>query len=221
MRFSHSVSNDVSGRIPYPELLRLSDEQVMQELRAGNTDSFAVIFKRYHRLVHTTALRILGDAGEAEDLTQAVFLEVYRKSGQFDPDRGILKVWLLQYAYSRSMNRRNYLMVRQFKQQADIREADKIEALWSPLSLLTPESARLSSELIAILPEAQRRTIQMFFFDGLTLKEIAVRTNQTFSNVRHHYYRGLDRLREFLENGGKEDSGETSAVSFRANRAET
>ena len=66
----------------------------MQELAAGNTDAFAVVFKRHHRLVHVTALQILRDAGEAEDLTQTVFLEVYRRLGQFDPARGIIKVWL-------------------------------------------------------------------------------------------------------------------------------
>lgn len=215
MLFSHRSKNQGESRhLPYSDLLRLSDKRIMEELRAGNTDSFAVIFKRYHRLVHTTALRILRDAGEAEDLTQGVFLEVYRKAGQFDPARGILKVWLLQYAYSRSMNRRNYLMVRQFKQQLDINEADKADSLWSPASLLTPESARLSDQLIVVLPEAQRRTIEMFFFEGLTLKEIAVRTNQSFSNVRHHYYRGLGRLREFLENNGKQDTRGASGVSL-------
>ena len=221
MRILQGINNDAKGSIPYAELLRLTDEQLMRELQVGNTDSFAVIFKRYHRLVHTTALRILRDAGEAEDLTQAVFLEIYRKAGQFDPARGILKVWLLQYAYSRSMNRQNYLMVRQFRKQADIQEVDKVQGLWSASSLLIPECCRLSDQLISVLPEAQRRTIEMFFFEGLTLKEIAVRTNQTFSNVRHHYYRGLERLREFLESSGKQHR-ERSALSLgEAHRADT
>lgn len=221
MRLPQEINTDAKGSIPYAELLRLNDEKLMQELQAGNTDSFAVIFKRYHRLVHTTALRILRDAGEAEDLTQAVFLEIYRKAGQFDPERGILKVWLLQYAYSRSINRQNYLMVRQFKKEADIQEVDKGQRLWSASSLLIPESCRLSDELISVLPEAQRRTIEMFFFEGLTLKEIAARTNQTFSNVRHHYYRGLERLREFLDSGGKQDRGRPAVSLGEAHRAET
>ncbi len=57
---------------------------------------------------------VCADAHEAEDLTQSVFLEIYRRAGQFDARRGTLKVWLLQYAYSRSINRRNYLLVRHF-----------------------------------------------------------------------------------------------------------
>src|SRR6266404_6551478 len=108
------ASDDGSGHVPYNELMELGDERLMQELQAGNTDAFAIVFKRYHRLVHATALHILRDAHEAEDLTQSVFLEIYRRAGQFDARRGTLKVWLLQYAYSRSINRRNYLLVRHF-----------------------------------------------------------------------------------------------------------
>lgn len=196
------ASSDPSrGRVPYAELANLGDERLIEELRAGNTDAFAIIFKRYHRLVHVTALNILRDAGEAEDLTQTVFLEIYRRVGQFDPARGTLKVWLLQFAYSRSMHRRNYLFVRQFHNHVEWSEVEEQTSHWSPQRLDLPETTRLTSEVLAVLPEAQRRTIEMFFFEGLTLAEISERRNEKFSNVRHHYYRGLEQLRSYLENG--------------------
>lgn len=190
-----------SNRVAYADLLSLGDERVMRELCEGNADAFAVIFKRYHRLVHVTALRILRDAAEAEDLTQAVFLEIYRKSGQFDPQRGTLKVWLLQYAYARSISRRNYLLVRQYRNQLDIGEADEANTVWSPARIPFQEATRLTAEILAALPAEQQETIEMFFFEGLTLKEIAEKRNESFSNVRHHYYRGLERLRKYLEDG--------------------
>jgi RNA polymerase sigma-70 factor (ECF subfamily) len=62
------------------------------------------------------------------------------------------------------------------------------------------ESSRLATEALESLPEAQRKTIEMFFFEGLDFKEIARRRNEKFSNVRHHYYRGLQRLRWYLDN---------------------
>src|SRR5713101_9802653 len=118
------------GRTPYARLLDIDDEPLMRELQAGNTDAFAVVFKRYHRLVHVVALNILRDASEAEDLVQDVFLEIYQKVGQFDPVRGMLKVWLLQYAYSRSINRRNYLLVRQAPNRVELQATEDNEALW-------------------------------------------------------------------------------------------
>jgi len=194
------VSGDTSARILYSDMLALGDERVVQELQTGNTDAFAVIFKRYHRLVHVTALHILRDASEAEDLTQSVFLEIYRKAGQFDSRRGTLKVWLLQYAYSRSINRRNYLMVRHAYNEMEVDAIDDEGSLWSPSRLQFQESSRLATEALEALPDAQKQTIEMFFFEGLNLREIAQRRNEKFSNVRHHYYRGLERLRSYLEN---------------------
>jgi len=198
-RLAEQILGNESERVRYAELLGLSDEQVMEKLQAGNTDAFAVVFKRYHRLVHVTALRILRDAGEAEDVTQSIFLEVYRRAGQFDPARGTLKVWLLQYAYCRSMSRRNYLSVRQFYNQAELNAVEEPDSLWSRTRLPLQETARLASEVLATLPDAQRETIELFFFEGFTLKEIAQQKNETFSNMRHHYYRGLKRLRGYLE----------------------
>ena len=202
-------SRGPENRIPYAELLAFSDDQLIEELQAGNTDAFAVVFKRYHRLVHLIALRILRDAGEAEDLTQTVFLEIYRCLGQFDRARGTLKVWLLQRAQSRSVNRRNYLLVRQFHAQVDLASADEERGLWSPRHAPVQETNQVTNEVLSALPEAQRQTIQMYFFEGLSLKEIAERRHETFSNVRHHYYRGLERLRNFLEKGirGEREQG--------------
>jgi DNA-directed RNA polymerase specialized sigma24 family protein len=83
------------------------------------------------------------------------------------------------------------------------------------------ESVHLTAEVLAILPEAQRQTLEMFFFQGLTLKEIAGRSHETFSNVRHHYYRGLERLREYLEEDGQEDKRRSVRALGQAKRAET
>src|SRR6267154_4413629 len=102
------------------EFADLSDERMMAEVQNGNGDAFAVLFDRYHRLVLVTALKIVRDVSEAEEVTQSVFLEIYRAARQFDPARGTLKVWLLQFAYSRSMHRRNYLFVRQFHKQVEV-----------------------------------------------------------------------------------------------------
>src|ERR1700687_1040088 len=170
-----SAPATVGHYMSYTDLLTLSDERVMHELQGGDADAFAVVFKRYHRLVHVTALRILRDAAEAEDITQTVFLEIYRNAGQFDSGRGSLKVWLLQYAYNRSANRRNYLLVRHVNNHVDVAAIDEAEKFWSPGRLQLQETSRLTTEALSSLPDAQRQTIELFFFEGLTFKEIASR----------------------------------------------
>ena len=200
----------------------LGDEQLMRELQAGNPDAFAVLFRRYRHLVYAIALRILGNAGEAEDMTQDVFFEVFQRAAQFDPARGTVRIWLVQYAYSRSRNRRNYLLVRQVHNRGSLDRADEAAGIWSPAKLAQQEVMRLTSEGLAMLSEDQRRTIEMFFFEGLTLKEIAEHRKEKFSNVRHHYYRALSRLRSCVTGDARRKSGTMSMTTFGgAERVET
>src|SRR5262249_53521093 len=79
------------------------DAELMADMHAPSGDPLGALICRYGRLVHRVALDILHDAGEAEDVTQEVFLEVYRKAHLYDPSRGSVRVWLLQYAYHRSL----------------------------------------------------------------------------------------------------------------------
>jgi RNA polymerase sigma factor (sigma-70 family) len=91
------------------------------------------------------------------------------------------------------------------------------EGLWSSNRLEPQERGQLTNEILAVLPEPQRQTIEMYFFEGLTLKEIAHKRNENFANVRHHFYRGLDRLRHYLETGiAREVTGPAGVPSGEA-----
>src|ERR1051325_5267231 len=182
------------------------EEELVREFRSGSAQALGVIFDRYYRLVRATAWRVLRDAGEAEDLTQSVFFEISRKASHFDPAKGPLHKWILNLAYSRSLNRKNYLMTRQFYQGHLDLTGENGEELWSP-SLMLPaqEAARLVNECLGLLEPRQRQVMELVFFKGLTFKEIAEQTQQTFGNVRNQYYRGLKRLRAHLSGSSRED----------------
>src|ERR1700674_5200390 len=93
-------------------LVGLTDEDLLQQLQCGVADALAVLFDRHYRLVFSVARRILRDSGEAEDLMQEVFLEVYRDADKFAPARGGVKNWILVLAKYRSLNRWKYLHLR-------------------------------------------------------------------------------------------------------------
>jgi RNA polymerase sigma-70 factor (ECF subfamily) len=188
-----------SRRATYAKLAELDDVGVMEELQAGNDDALAILYDRYYNAVLGVGLRVLRDRGEAEDILQNVFLEITDRVGQFDPARGTVIGWILQCAYARSLNRRNYLLVRRF--YANVAMNDLTEFEQGTLRLYTEapqECARFVREALALLNEQQRRTIEMVHFEGLNLKDVAVRTEQSSSNARHHYYRGMAKLREHL-----------------------
>lgn len=176
-----------------------SDEELMSQVQQGDGDAFAALFDRHHRLVLTIALRILHDASEAQEVTQNIFFELYRSAGRFDAARGTLKVWLLQFAYHRSINRRNYLMLRQFYNRTDLEDVQEWEASSHPnFRSSLPELKQLVEQLLSTLNDAQRSTIRSVIFEGLTLREVSEQTGESYSAVRNHYYRGLAHLRACL-----------------------
>jgi RNA polymerase sigma-70 factor, ECF subfamily len=100
--------------LSWAQLQSLSDEALMACLQKGQGDALAVLFDRYQKLVLSIALKLVRDPGEAEDVTQIVFLDIYRAVAQFDPVKGSAKVWLMQYAYHRAISRRQHLEGREF-----------------------------------------------------------------------------------------------------------
>ncbi len=182
----------------YSELLRLNDEDVMQHLALGHHDALAVLYDRYVRLVTSIALKIVRDKAEAQDVSQEVFLNLYRTVAQFDAVKGTTKMWILRLAYQRSINRRRYLQLRN-AYGPDVEVTDVEPSAPAAVNRLLPaESRRLVRELLAELADRQRRTLELAYFEGLTMEEIAAKTNESVGNVRHQYYRGLARLRERL-----------------------
>ena len=198
----------------YSALASYGEHELMREMQSGNPDSLTVVFNRYHRLVLVTALRILRDPGEAEDLMQSVFFEIFRKAAQFNPARGTLSKWILQYAYHRSINRKNYLIARNFYVEFDQQPQYHEEGWTTKVIQPTQEAARLAKEALAVLNEQQRQVVELVFFAGLTLKEIAEQTKQTFVSVRHHYYRGLKCMRERLAGLPEMHGKEVDLVRF-------
>src|SRR6516162_9963325 len=180
----------------------LSDEDIMEQLRLGHPDALPILFDRFYRLVLKIAARILRDPGEAEDVMQEVFLELFHKAAQFDPSKGSVKTWILQYAYHRSLSRRQYLALRNFYDQRQIGEREISECNSGDISwrgLTFSEWRRVIEQGLATLNHKQRKTLELACFQGLLLGEIAERTNESLPNVRHHYYRGLEGLRKFLQ----------------------
>ena len=191
--------------LSFEQLSGLADEDLMVHLKAGHNDALAVLFDRYHRLILSVAFKILRDATEAEDVMQSIFLEIYRVAGQFDAQRGSTKVWLLQYAYHRSMNRREYLKLRNYydRGQVEGRESHSAERPAEgarPGLLAFPEVCCLVREGMESLDDSQRSALQMAYFEDMPLSDIAKKTGETLANVRHHYYRGLSRLRSLFQN---------------------
>ena len=204
-----SAARDI-GRHSVPHLQE--EEDLARALKAGDPDALPAIFDRYHRLVLVTALRIVRDIGEAEDLMQSIFFEIFQKAAQFDPSKGTLSKWILQYAYHRSINRKNYLSLRHFYSAVDLLDSDG-EEIWITKVSPSQEAIRLVREVLGVLNCHQREVIECVFFGEMSLKEIAEETKQSLGTVRHHYYRGLKKLRDVLSH--KNNQGQDAIAAYK------
>ncbi len=178
--------------------VRSEEEALMVRIQRGDQAALGVLVERYASAVLGIGRRVLRDSGEAQDLVQDVFMLVYQKSHTYNSSRGSVRAWLLQTAYHRAFDRREYLQHRGFYNVCDL--DDLAGMMQGPTNIEYEAVLRQSSSALRHafeeLNEGQRQTLTLFFFEGYTLREIAERLQQPLANVRHHYYRGLKKLKE-------------------------
>jgi RNA polymerase sigma-70 factor, ECF subfamily len=174
------------------------DVKLIRAMRSGDLSALRVLYKRYGEAVYRLALRILGNAHEAEDLTQDVFLTFWRTE-TYDPSRGSVLVFLLTMTRSRSINR--------LKQ---VRSQQKLLQRWQhnrPLHMPNAplENASLKelshrvSEAFQVLPDSQRQVLEMAYYDGLSQSEITEQLKIPLGTVKTRSRQGLLRLRQLLK----------------------
>jgi len=179
----------------------LSDEQLMTRLAGPEVEvALARLYDRYSRTVFGVGLKMLGDRSLAEDLTQEVFLKVWRSSGTFDPSRGGFSTWLFRVTRSVALD----LHRRRARRIHPVPEGDThLDAVKDgsagPQEIVDESwlSWRVSRAL-EILEAPYREVIELAYFGGLSQREISVRTGVPLGTVKTRTARAFKRLREEL-----------------------
>jgi RNA polymerase sigma-70 factor (ECF subfamily) len=172
--------------------------RLLAAIARGDRDAFARFYDLHAGLVHTFALRILREREEAEEVVQDVFVQVWRQAGGYSAERGTPEAWLITLTRSRGIDklrsrRRHDEMVR----PAD--NPDRLPEPTVPESAAGPAEARATlGEALVDLPAAQRRVLELAYFEGLTQSEIAARLGEPLGTVKTRIRGGLERLRGAL-----------------------
>jgi RNA polymerase sigma-70 factor (ECF subfamily) len=180
----------------------VSDETLLAQIAAGDQEALAILFRRYARLVWSVAERIVRNKTEADDLLQDVFLLIQKRASVFDSSKGTARSLIVHMTYQRALSRRRYLNARHY--QAPREAVESAANIAAPISPFYDESLEAHfgrerlGKALEEMTEDQRETLRLHFFAGYTLPEIAVRLSQSPGNVKHHYYRGLDKLRRHI-----------------------
>lgn len=166
-------------------------------LRDGDETSLAEIYQRWSGLVHTLALRALGNHHEAEDVTQQVFVSAWRSRHTLTPSPGALPAWLVGIARHRISDRLAerardaHRVAAVVALQPHEREADvPVEGLVDRIVV---------AQQLDGLPDPRRTILRLAFHEDLTHDQIALRTGLPLGTVKSHVRRGLVQLRSTLE----------------------
>lgn len=180
-----------------------ADAALLRRMAAGDEQALGALYDRWSSLVHSVVVRIVGDAGDAEELVEETFLQAWRQAGRYEGARGGVSTWLVVIARSRALDR---VRLARHKRAA---AAEPLESAESSGSLLPADDTPLAAAEIAEtrqivhaalekLPPDQRETLEMAYFRGMSQSEIAETTGQPLGTVKTRCRLGLQKLREAL-----------------------
>src|SRR6185503_20449236 len=170
--------------------------QIVQE----DQSALAQLYDASSPLVYGLALRILGDAGAAEEVTLDVYLQVWKQANRFNPLRGRVSTWLMTMARSRAIDKLR-------GRAQELSQAESLEAVAETRSenpdreqsaAVAQQQAQVRDAL-STLSEDQRRAIELAFFNGLSQNEIALKLNEPLGTIKTRIRNGMLKLRELLQ----------------------
>ena len=170
-----------------------SDASLVSAIASGDESAMGQLYDRYSPIVYSTALRVLGDAGMAEDLLQEIFMQLWRNPAAFDSKRGTLAPWLAAITRNRAIDwlrrRRPETPVTDVALSTEPDLASQTELAFSVGKIRT---------MLDSMPKTQRDALEMAYFEGLTHSEIAARTGQPLGTIKTRIRSGLLALRTAL-----------------------
>jgi RNA polymerase sigma-70 factor (ECF subfamily) len=170
------------------------DAAMLERVEQGDQAAMGLLFDRYSGIVYSVALRVLKDTGQAEDVMQDIFIQIWKKPGAFISGRGSLGAWLVVVARNRaidSLRRR--------------RPTDSVEdvVLASSTDLAAEAERNTLMEKVRVyidqLPPEQRKSVEMAYFEGLSHSEIAEKTGDPLGTVKTRIRLALITLRKAMQ----------------------
>ncbi|MGI8732629.1 MAG: sigma-70 family RNA polymerase sigma factor [Pyrinomonadaceae bacterium] len=186
-----------SDSVVHGEQAQISDIDLLHAVARRDELALAALYDRYRLILFGLLVRILNSREEAEDVLQEVFLQVWRRAVDFDEQRGRPFTWLVTLTRSRAIDRLRVLASRQ--RLADSAAQDATDEVSDAVAdTLHAEQREIVGRALASLPEEQRRTLKLAYFEGLTQSEIAAQLGTPLGTVKTRMRAGMIKLRELL-----------------------
>jgi RNA polymerase sigma-70 factor (ECF subfamily) len=180
-----------------------SDDDLMRGLQAEDPDALSQLYDRYNGILKALILRVIHNEAEAEDLLQEVFMEIWNQAKNFSSKKGKPLGWMVTLARRRAIDGLR-------KKKAYVRAEERLQAeteqqpgAWvqnvTEDAINSGDARLLMGQVINSLPEAQRTTVELAFFYGMSQREIAANTNTPLGTVKTRLELGLKKIYDALK----------------------
>ena len=174
--------------------MNINDQPLIDAILAGDTQSFNVIVDRYKDLVFTLALRILKHREEAEEASQDTFIKVFRSLNRFKGDSK-LSTWIYKVAYFTCLDRLKKQKREQHIVAIDEFTEHQVKTIDNALDMMEKEERKEAiQDCLQLLPSNDVALLTLFYFEELSLEEIAKIVDLTANNVKVKLYRSRKKL---------------------------
>jgi len=187
--------------MPMDDLRDASDAALVVAIGRWREDALAEAYRRHAGAAFGLACRLLNDKAVAEEVLQEVFLRLWNRPERFDAERGSLRSYLLAQTHGRSVDLLRSDTSRRRREERDFRESpavsDDIER--EVIDLTVAEQVK---EVVAGLPEDERKAVELAYFGGHTYRQVAVLLGAPEGTVKSRIRSGLRRMRQDLVDMG-------------------
>ena len=175
----------------------VSDVELLHAVARGDEAALARLYDGYRVILFGLLVRILSSREEAEDILQDVFIQVWRRAKDFDENRGKPFTWLVTLTRSRAIDRLRLLSARQRLANASTQNQPE-EASDALNDTIRSGQREIVQRALAELPEDQKQTLVLAYYEGLTQSEIASKLGAPLGTIKTRMRSGMIKLRSLL-----------------------
>ncbi len=180
-----------------------SDLDLMQAIQAEDPDALAQLYDRYNGIMKALILRVVHNEAEADDLLQEIFMEIWNQAKNFSAQKGKPLGWMVTLARRRAIDglrkKQAYARAEERLQNETEQQPDAWVHNATEEEIVLGDTRVLIRKVISGLPPAQQQAIDLAFFQGMSQREIAAKTNTPLGTVKPRLELGLKKIYDGLK----------------------
>jgi RNA polymerase sigma-70 factor, ECF subfamily len=199
----HKVDQSTTGtRETFKPIVKgMGDEELVGQVAQGNERALSELYDRYSRPVYATGVRLLGDAHLAEELVQDAFTKVWQRAASFDPSRARFSTWLHRVARNRAVD-----LDRRRRARPQSAGEDRLQTISGGPDPEANVDGWDVARALSRIPEKHREVLILAYFEGLSQREISLRTGVPLGTIKSRTTAALKMLHRSLVNPAAEEA---------------